>query len=431
MRVIIYSSTVKGVLKAPASKSMTQRAVAAAALAKGETVIREASLCDDAMAAMAIAGSLGATVEQQGSTLRINGNFSAKEPLLQAEESGLSMRMFAPIAALLDVPVTITGKGSLLNRPMHMISEALVQLGASCKSVNNNTSLPIVVQGPIKGGMITVDGHETSQLLSGLLMALPLTEVNSEVVARNLNSKAYVDMTIQLLRSFGVVVQKQGEGQYKIRGRQRYTPQNYTVEGDWSGAAFMLVAAALTGELVVRNLQANSKQPDSAIVRLLTLAGVEVALTGEGEVIVYKAMYPLKPFNFDANESPDLVPPLVALAAHCKGVSTIYGINRLKNKESDRAVVLQEEFSRLGVKIDLTEDVMKIYGGSVLAGGGSVYSHNDHRIAMALSVAALCAEKGVAIEDAECVRKSYPNFFTDLKRIKANLKIEDENDYDE
>ncbi len=425
MRVIIYSSNVKGVLRAPASKSMTQRAIAASVMANGTSTIRSASLCEDVMAAVGIAGNLGAAVELQGNTFRITGNFSAKKPELNAEESGLCMRMFAPIAALLDVPVTITGKGTLLHRPLHMISEALSELGASCKSVNNNESLPIVVQGPIEGGNITIDGCETSQLLTGLLMALPLTTVNSDVVVNNLSSKAYIDMTVQLLRQFGVVVQKQSDEHYKIRGRQHYTAQDYTIEGDWSGAAFMLVAAALRGEIAMSNLYGNTKQPDSAIMKILTLVGAEVAVNVR-EITVRKPVAPLKPFNFDASENPDLVPPLVALASQCKGVSAIYGIDRLKHKESDRAVVLQEEFTRMGVKVELTDEMMKIYGGNPILGGSSVYSHNDHRIAMALSIAALCAENGTAIEGAECVRKSYPDFFTDLKRLKVGVKIEEE-----
>jgi len=425
MRIIISPSELKGVVKAPASKSMTLRAIAAAAMAKGTSIIKGASLCDDAMAALDIAKSLGAAVTIDGDKLTIAGNFSATETTLSARESGLCVRMFAPIAALLDTPVTITGSGSLQHRPMHMIDEALSQLGASCKPVPDADNMAWRIAGPLNGGNLLIDGHETSQLLTGLLMALPLTSINSEIRVKNLVSKNYVDMTIQLLRQFGVVINKQSDEYYKIRGRQRYSAKEYTVEGDWSGAAFLLVAAALSGEVTVQNLHSNTKQPDSSILKMLTLAGAAISVS-EQEVFLSKSSTPLRSFNFDANESPDLVPPLVALAAQCKGISTIYGINRLKIKESSRAEALQQEFARIGIRIDLTDDTMKIYGGTLTVDQEPVHAHNDHRIAMALAVAACSADNPLTIEGADCVNKSYPNFFADLKKLRADITIEDE-----
>jgi 3-phosphoshikimate 1-carboxyvinyltransferase len=430
MRVIIYPSSVKGSLNAPPSKSMTQRAIAAGLLAKGTSVIHRASVCDDALAAAEIASALGAVVEWSGDTITITGNLSAEEgTVLQCEESGLCLRMFAPIAALLSVPVVIAGKGSLLHRPTNMISEALLQLGVQCKANDNNDSLPITIIGPARGENITINGYETSQLLTGLLIALPLVEESSEIAVENLNSKSYIDMTIQMLKHFGVVVRKEFDGHYKIRGRQRYSPQKYTVEGDWSGAAFLLVAAALRGEVTVRNLFGNSKQPDSAILKILTLVGANISVD-EQEVRVVRVSASLKSFQFDANDVPDLFPPLVALAAYCKGNSVIYGIDRLKTKESNRAIALQEEFAKLGVKIELIDDYMKIHGGSPIQ-RATVSSHNDHRIAMALAVAAVGSEEAVTIEGAECVRKSYPDFFTDLKRLKIGVTIENPEFQDE
>jgi 3-phosphoshikimate 1-carboxyvinyltransferase len=425
MRVTIYPSLVKGYLNAPASKSMTQRAIAAAILSKGTSIIRRASVSDDAMAAVGIATSLGAEIVQDKEMITITGNFSATAgTVLQCRESGLCLRMFAPIAALLAEPVVLTGKSSLRNRPTNMVAEALTQLGAVCTANDNNNSLPITIKGPIKGGNITVNGYQTSQLLTGLLMALPLLEENSEITVVDLNSKSYVDMTIQLLKQFGVVVRKEHEGLYRVRGRQRYSPQTYMVEGDWSGAAFLLVAAALKGEVTVRNLFGNSKQPDSAILKILTLVGANIVVN-EQDIQVSRVSTPLKPFQFDATGSPDLFPPLVALAAYCKGISVIYGIDRLKIKESDRATALKEEFAKLGVKIELVDDAMKIHGGGLLRSGGvPLSSHNDHRIAMALAVAALAAENTVTIEGAECVNKSYPDFFSDLKRMKVGVEIE-------
>ncbi|MDR0294832.1 MAG: 3-phosphoshikimate 1-carboxyvinyltransferase [Prevotellaceae bacterium] len=424
MRVIIHPSSLKGVLKAPASKSITQRAIAAATMAKGTSIIHNASLCDDAMSAINIAQDLGATVDITGDKFTITGNFSARETTLSAGESGLCMRMFVPIAALLDTPVTITGRGSLQHRPMQMIDEALSQLGASCKPMPDAEGTTWQIEGPLNGGNISIDGHETSQLLTGLLMALPLVAADSEICVKNLVSKGYVDMTIQLLRHFGVVIHKQNNELYKIKGRQRYNAKEYTVEGDWSAAAFLLVAAVLNGEITVQNLFSNTKQPDSGVLKVLTLAGAPVSVN-EQEVFLRKPAGSPRAFNFDANESPDLVPPLVALAARCKGISTIYGINRLKIKESNRAEALQQEFARLGTRIELTDDTMKIYGGTLVVGNEPVYAHNDHRIAMALAIAACGANQPLTIEGVECVNKSYPDFFTDLKKLKISLTIED------
>jgi 3-phosphoshikimate 1-carboxyvinyltransferase len=326
--------------------------------------------------------------------------------------------MFAPIAALLPQPVVISGQGTLLHRPTNMIAEALLQLGVTCTANNHNDSLPLTVQGPLKGANLTINGYQTSQLLTGLLMALPLADVNSEITARELNSKSYVDMTIQLLKQFGVVVRKDSDSLYRIRGRQHYSPQTYTVEGDWSSAAFLFVAAALKGSVMIRNLYGNSKQPDSAILIILTLVGADIVVN-EQAVQVTRVAAPLKPFQFDATDSPDLFPPLVALAAYCRGISVIYGVNRRTIKESNRAAALQEEFAKLGVKIDLLDDAMRIHGSATVKGGVTVWSHHDHRIAMALAVAAIAAEMPVTIDDAECVSKSYPAFFSDFKYLNT------------
>jgi 3-phosphoshikimate 1-carboxyvinyltransferase len=403
---------------------MTQRAIAAAMLSKGTSVIRRASDCDDALAALDIAATLGAAVQRDKDTVTVTGNLSAAEgAVVQCGESGLCMRMFAPLAALLPTPVVITGTGSLLNRPTNMIAEALSQLGVACTANHHNDSLPITVKGPLKGANITINGYQTSQLLTGLLMALPLAEENSEITVKDLNSKSYVDMTIQMLKQFGVVVRKDSDSYYRIRGRQRYSPQTYVVEGDWSGAAFLLVAAAMKGSVMVRNLFGNSKQPDSAILKILTLVGADI-MVNEQDVQVTRVPSPLKPFQFDATGSPDLFPPLVVLAAYCRGVSVIYGIDRLKIKESNRAAALQEEFAKLGVKIELVDDAMRIHGSTLIKGGVTVSSHHDHRIAMAMAVAAIAAELPITIDDAECVSKSYPGFFSDLKRLKVDVTIE-------
>jgi len=410
MERILQPSAINGSIKAPASKSMTQRAIAAALLADGQSIIHNPSYCDDSLAAMSIAVGLGARVEPQVNQLKITGSAILKESKLNCGESGLAIRMFSPIVALYPSEITMVGANSLKKRPMIMIEEALNQLGVKCKS--SDGFLPITIQGPITGGHCEIDGSISSQLLTGLLMALPLASKDSEIKVKNLKSKPYIDMTLQLLNSFGISVENSDYTLFRIPGNQKYVPHNYTVEGDWSGGAFLLVAGAISGQLTVKGLRSDSRQSDISVLKALKMAGVQMII-GEDQVEISKSE--LKPFEFDATESPDLFPPLVALASYCSGISTIKGVSRLIFKESNRAKTLMEEFGKMNVKIEVTDDIMSITGGRPDA--ARVESHDDHRIAMATAVASLGATGRVSIRDSQCVAKSYPGFFDDLRHL--------------
>jgi 3-phosphoshikimate 1-carboxyvinyltransferase len=412
MERYLEPSALKGIIKAPASKSMTQRAIAAALLADGQSIIHNPSYCDDSLAAMSIAVGLGARVEPQVNELKIIGSAILKEPKLNCGESGLAIRMFSPIAALYPAEITMVGANSLKKRPMFMIEEALNQLGVKCTS--SGGFLPLTIQGPIVGGHCEIDGSVSSQLLTGLLMALPLAAKNSEIKVNTLKSKPYIDMTIQILKSFGITVENNNYSFFNVPGNQKYIPQSYTVEGDWSGGAFLLVAAAINGQLCVKGLRKDSMQSDVSIIGALENAGVHMII-GEDQIEITKSE--LKAFEFDAVESPDLFPPLVALASYCKGISAIKGVSRLIFKESNRAKVLKEEFGKMNVKIEINNDLMYITGGR--PHGGRVESHDDHRIAMALAVSSLGATGRVSIRDSQCVAKSYPCFFDDLRHLGA------------
>jgi 3-phosphoshikimate 1-carboxyvinyltransferase len=412
MERCLEPSAIKGTLKAPASKSMTQRAIAAALLADGQSIIHNPSYCDDSLAAMSIAVGLGARVEPQVNELKINGSAVLKEPKLNCGESGLAIRMFSPIAALYPAEIKMVGANSLKKRPMFMIEEALNQLGVKCTS--SGGFIPLTIEGPIVGGYCEIDGSVSSQLLTGLLMALPLAAGNSEIRVNNLKSKPYIDMTIQILKSFGISVENRDYSLFRIQGNQKYIPQSYTVEGDWSGGAFLLVAGAINGQLCVRGLRSDSMQSDKLIVNALENAGAHI-ISGENQIEITRSE--LKAFEFDATESPDLFPPLVALASYCEGISTIKGVSRLIYKESDRAKALQEEFSKMGIKIEINDDLMFVIGGKPQ--GARVESHDDHRIAMAIAVASLGATGKVSIRDSQCIAKSYPGFFDDLRRVGA------------
>lgn len=410
MERCLEPSAIKGTLKAPASKSMTQRAIAAALLADGQSIIHNPSYCDDSLAAMSIAVGLGARVEPQVNELKINGSAVLKEPKLNCGESGLAIRMFSPIAALYPAEIKMVGANSLKKRPMFMIEEALNQLGVKCTS--SGGFLPLTIEGPIVGGHCEIDGSVSSQLLTGLLMALPLAAGNSEIKVNNLKSKPYIDMTIQILKSFGISVENRDYRLFRIQGNQKYIPHSYTVEGDWSGGAFLLVAGAINGQLCVGGLRSDSMQSDKLIVNALEKAGAHI-ISGENQIEITRSE--LKAFEFDATESPDLFPPLVALASYCEGISTIKGVSRLIYKESDRAKALQEEFGKMGIKIEINDDLMFVIGGKPQ--GARVESHDDHRIAMAIAVASLRATGKVSIRDSQCVAKSYPGFFDDLRHV--------------
>jgi 3-phosphoshikimate 1-carboxyvinyltransferase len=405
-------SSIKGNVKAPASKSMTQRAIAAALLADGESIIHNPSYCDDSLAAMSIAVGLGARIEPHATEMKITGSVILKEPKLNCGESGLAIRMFSPIASLYPVEITMVGANSLKKRPMAMVTDALTQFGVKCTSACG--FLPLTIHGPLKGGKCEIDGSVSSQLLTGLLMALPLTSKNSEIRVNNLKSKPYIDMTLQLLQSFGIKIETEGYEVFTIAGNQKYIAQSYDVEADWSGGAFLLVAGAINGQLTVKGLRNDSRQSDMAVLKALEKAGANM-IVREDSIEVSKSV--LKAFEFDATESPDLFPPLVALASYCDGTSVIKGVKRLMFKESDRAKTLKEEFGKLNIEIKIDEDLMYITGGQPT--GGKVESHEDHRIAMALAVAALDATGNVYIRDSQCVAKSYPCFFDDLRSLGA------------
>jgi len=414
MERYVDPSALEGTVNAPTSKSMTQRAIAAALLADGESIILNPSYCDDSLAAMSMAVGLGARVEPQVSEMKIVGSAILKESKLNCGESGLAIRMFSPIAALYQAEITLVGANSLKKRPMFMIEDALNQLGVKCTSTGG--FLPLTIQGPLTGGHCEIDGSVSSQLLTGLLMALPLATKNSEIIVRNLKSKPYIDMTIQILKYFGITVENKGYDLFHIPGNQKYIPSRYTVEGDWSAGAFLLVAAAINGQLIINGLNRDSLQSDMSVIKALEKAGAKMAFK-DNKLEISKSG--LKAFDFDATESPDLFPPLVALATYCNGISSIKGVSRLIFKESNRAKTLQEEFAKLNVKIDIHDDTMFISGSQPQA--GRVESHDDHRVAMALAIAALGATGRVYIRDSQCVAKSYPGFFDDLRQLGASV----------
>ena len=422
MNVTIYPSGVSGSVMSPRSKSSMQRACAAALLRKGRTEIRLPGTSNDDKAALDVIQKLGAIVDTEADRILVSSQ--GVEPLsdvIHCGESGLGIRMFTPIAALCDKPLRITGSGSLVTRPMHFFDEIFPLLSIDVQSTDGH--LPLQVKGPLKPADISVDGSLSSQFLTGLLMAYSAAAASGVTIhVRDLKSRPYIDLTLSVMRSFGMHLPEATEGDdFIFHAPVGYPDQDiirYAVEGDWSGASFLIVAAAIAGDLRIEGLQEDSVQADKAILTALTRAG-GVFQYRDGVLEVRKSV--LRGFEFDATECPDLFPPLVAMAAHAKGTTLLRGVSRLAHKESDRGLTLQEEFGKLGVAITLEGDLMRIDGGDVLR-GASTRSHHDHRIAMAVAVAALAGSASVTIDDAEAIRKSYPDFFRDLASIGARVE---------
>lgn len=411
---VVCRGRVSGCVTPPSSKSYAQRALAAALLAEGRSVLRNIDFCDDTLSAITCIEALGAKVERTAAdVVTIYGGLKPASGVLHVGESGLATRLFTPIAALCSHPITIEGRGTLLHRPMTMMIEPLRALGVDVR--DGGGYLPIEVCGPMCRDYVEVDGSVSSQFITGLLMALPCKESDTVIRVSGATSRPYLDMTISTAEQFGVEIEHNNYEEFFVRGSQRYRAVDIAIEGDWSGAASLMVAGAIAGEVTVKNISMLSRQADVAITTALVRAGAEVISDDVGVTVRQR---PLRAFEFDATDSPDLFPVLAALAAACEGESIIYGTHRLEHKESNRAEAIRAEYAKLGVEVELDGDMMRIRGGRV-RGGREVETYGDHRMAMSLALTALRADEPITVCGAECVAKSYPDFFEMLDKIRV------------
>lgn len=426
MIATIQPSALTGKIQAPASKSSMQRACAAALINKGESIILNAGHSNDDKAALGVISALGATVKHiSANEIEVNSTGTNVPTSVNCGESGLGIRMFAPLIGLNHSPITINGEGSLLIRPMDFFDEVFPQLDIKVDS--NNGKLPITLTGPLEPKNITIDGSLSSQFLTGLLMAYAAAGANDvTITVTNLKSRPYIDLTLKVMEAFGMKVPVNNNYASFYFGKEDIKKQpgkiTYTVEGDWSGGAFLLVAGAIAGNIEVIGLSEESTQADKKILEALKDAGAGIDIDGDHIKLSPK---PLKAFSFDATDCPDLFPPLVALAAYCEGTTTIKGVSRLAHKESNRGLTLQDEFGKMGLTIELNNDIMLVHGGKGLT-GAKVHSRHDHRIAMACAVAALKANGATTIEVAEAINKSYPDFYTDIQQLGAAVATQQE-----
>jgi len=414
MKKLAGCSEIKGKVKAPPSKSMMLRAIAVSLLTPGKSELLNPSSCQDSLAALSVARSLGASISSGMDRIVISREGEPESRILDCGESGLALRMFAPVASIWARSFMLTGSGSLIRRPVFMMEKPFRDLGVSFFSENGYP--PVQIKGPLQGGSTEVDASVSSQFLTGLLIALPLMEKNSTLKIINLKSRPYLHMTAQFLENRDIKISNSDNREIFIKGNQSYHSFAYKVEGDWSSASFLLVAGAVGGEVEVSGLDLKSLQADREILQALDKSGAEIIVDNSWMKVRKRR---LESFEFDCTDCPDLFPPLVALACHCRGMSRIQGVERLRYKESNRARSLIEEFTRLGADIRLKGDSLEIECSGLK--GGKVDAHNDHRIAMALALASINASGDIFIEGSECVAKSYPDFFDDFARIGGRV----------
>lgn len=416
--VQVYPGNLQGTVTIPPSKSDAHRAVICAALSRGVSKIAPIELSEDITATLRAVETLGVSVRLEENVLTVDGSAlgTARSRELDCGESGSTLRFFIPIAAALGLPVRFTGRGRLPQRPLGTYLECLPPAGVNCQSTGG---LPFSIHGKLQGGRFAVAGNVSSQFITGLLLALPLTGEDSEIVLTTpLQSAGYVEMTIRTMAAFGVTVEKTMAG-YRIAGGQRYQPQNYAVESDWSQAGFYLAAGALGSRLALHGLRRDSIQGDRTAEAVFSAFGAQLEWQGKA-LIVSPGV--LRGIAVDASQIPDLVPPIAAAAALAEGESKITGAGRLRLKESDRLAAMASAINALGGSVQEEEDGLVIQGVSSLK-GGRVSGCNDHRVVMAMAVAALRAGGPVEITDPHSIRKSYPSFFKEYNRLGGNAHV--------
>ena len=415
MRVKIGKNPLnKGQVRVISSKSDAHRSLIAAALAEEESVLFVDGWSDDLEATIRCLEALGAEIYKEPSGIEvvpIRRNLE-KAAVLDCGESGSTLRFLLPVAAALGRHTTFTGQGRLPERPIGILLEELAKHGCSV----TGDGLPVEIDGQLESGVFTLPGNVSSQFITGLLFALPLLEGDSEIVlTTEVESKGYIDMTLKTLKIFGVTVEETETG-WKVPGGQSFVgPRMRFTEGDWSNAAFWLTAGAIKGSVGCQGLDMESAQGDRAIVSLLEEFGAETKAILNQITATNKEM---KGIRIDASQIPDLVPVLCVAGAAAEGKTEIYNAGRLRLKESDRLAVMAECLKKIGVEVEEGEDTIVITGGCNPPEGEVVIdSHGDHRIVMALAIAAVSLGVDIIIENAEAVNKSYPSFFMELKKL--------------
>ena len=432
MYVTVTRSSLKGKLQVPGSKSHTIRSILLATLSQGTSTIDNALLSGDGESAIEAAKAFGATIQHTDNQLVIEGRgipLRVPEKGIDTRNSGTTTSFVTSMATLTEGETFITGDEQIQKRPIRVLVDALKSLGSGISLIRANSEAPpLVVQGGLYGGKVTLDGFN-SQFVSSLLLVAPLARSRTEITVVNPLEKPYVQMTLDWMRRFGATVgsDEPDYTHFIIEGNQSYTHGEFTIPSDWSAVAFPLVAALGAGSaLTIGGLDFSDSQGDKRLVELLLEMGADITKDiNQGSLTVRGSKKLKGGLSIDLGDIPDALPALCVAALHAEGSTTFTNLEHVRVKESDRVLVMAEELGKLGAKITIGDAYMTVHGGASLH-GGIVQSHGDHRVAMALTAASLMAEGSVRINDSSCTEVSYPNFFTSLSKIGASITIHED-----
>lgn len=421
--ITIEPGMLKGEVTVPPSKSVAHRAIISAALSGESCVIENVAMSKDIEATLNCMRALGNGFRKNTSKMTVTFSNKRKtklpdEIVLDCCESGSTLRFLMPVALLTGKTIRLMGQGRLMQRPQKPYFDLFDEKGISYKQTEDS----IILKGQLKSGEFSLPGDVSSQFITGLLFALPLVEGDSKItITTNTESKGYIDLTLSVLKDFGIEIKNNNYKSFEIKGGQKYKPQNYRIEGDYSQAAFFLVAGALGCDIKCKGLRADSLQGDKKIIEIIKETGAKIINHPDGSIQAVRTDV-MKGLVIDASEIPDLVPILAVLCGFCRGESRIINAGRLRIKESDRLAAIKSELSYVGLDITEGVDYLKIKGTNALF-GKTVSAWNDHRIAMAMAIAACRCEGDVSITGAKtAVCKSYPDFFEVYKGLQNGPK---------
>ncbi|OON99975.1 MAG: 3-phosphoshikimate 1-carboxyvinyltransferase [Epulopiscium sp. Nele67-Bin004] len=416
----IHPTKLQGSVKIPPSKSMAHRAIICASLSAGESTITGIDYSEDIIATIEGMRALGATIVQDGSTLTICGKnmFADDKPkTVDCNESGSTLRFLVPISLVKQNNVTFLGKGNLGKRPLTPFYDIFDDQKIKYSYTKNVMDLH--VEGQLGAATFELEGNISSQFISGLLFALPLLEQNSTlIITTPMESKGYIDLTLQMLDQFGIDIQNNEYQSFFIKGKQTYKSSNYQVEGDFSQAAFYLVAGAIGNDVTCTGLNTNSLQGDKVAIDFLRDMGSVIHINDD-RVKIDSAR--LKGNTIDGAECPDIIPVMGVAASLAKGETEVINAIRLRIKECDRLMAISTELNKIGASIVENKEGMSVTGVQNFT-GGYVSSHKDHRIAMSLAIATTCATSPIIIDYPECVNKSYPSFWEDYESLGGKIE---------
>ena len=422
MNVVIRPKKLSGEIVIPPSKSLSHRAIIAASLANGKSVISNVLFSKDILATIEAMKACGAHIIKHDNSLTIYGSkVKRTNGELNANESGSTIRFMIPIALVNKEKMVFKGENHLVNRPLDTYYEIFDKLGIKYKHPDN-AYLPLETEGGLVSGNYEIRGDISSQFITGLLYALPLLEGDSKlIITTKLESKGYVDLTLDMLSKFGISIINNNYKEFIIKGNQEYKPYDYIVECDYSQSAFFLLAGALGSNVVLKAMNPNSFQGDKKILEDMKEFGLDIITFNDEIRCVNNDLHGA---CIDFAQSPDLGPALSVLASLAKGNSEFINASRLRIKECDRITCMRVELEKMGAKITESEDGMQFIGVDKLH-GAVIDSHNDHRVAMAIAIAATIASGETKILNAGCVAKSFPHFWECFKELGGDVSYED------